>query len=110
MTSERTRIALAWAVPPAAWFVTLEANYLLARWVCATGERWVLSAIALLASAAIVLSALPTAPSATDLGTDPEQPMTTRRFLVLAGLLLAAASLLGVAALAVPGFIHRPCD
>ena len=102
-------LALGWIVPPGAWLLTLELDYLLARWICATGHRWILSAVALFAMAAVGASA-----SAVLLDlrfeTAAEPRSATRQFLGMAALLLSAMSLLGLVAFSVPGWILQPCD
>jgi len=107
-------LSVGWLLPPAVWFATLESNYLLADWVCATGRRWVFAAQALVATALIAAAAAAPASRLLPLGVPaaaPDEGTTTmRRFLWVCALLLAAASLVGVLALTLPGFFLRPCD
>jgi hypothetical protein len=107
--ADRTRTAFGWLAPPAVWFVTLEVNSLLARWVCSTGDRWIYSLVALLALAIISLAAVGVARGAS-FSDEAGEPAATRRFLALGGLLLSVVSAIGVIALTLPGFVHRPCD
>ena len=107
--AENTRIALGWAAPPTIWFLTLEANFLLARWVCRTGDRWVYYLVGLLGIALIGLSAAGVLRRAAT-PDDVEEPDATRRFLALGAILLGIAGMLGVIALTLPGVVHRPCD
>jgi hypothetical protein len=107
--TDRRRIAFGWTVPPAVWFVTLEVDYLLSRWVCATGNRWIYSLVAVFALAIIGLAAVGVVGGAS-FADDVGEPDATRRFLALGGLLLSVVSAIGVVALTLPGFVHRPCD
>ena len=107
--AESRRIAFGWAAPPIVWFLTLEANYLLARWVCRTGDRWIYYLVGLVAVALIGLSAVGVAGRASS-PAHVEEPDATRRFLALGAILLSLAGAIGVLALTLPGFVHRPCD
>ena len=99
--------------PVVAWIAAQQVGFILSPWVCATGHRWVLTAVmgAALAAAAAGGAATWKAWKRQDEERGGHAPSRARRrFVAAGGLLLAAVFLVAIVALAVPTFIHRPCD
>jgi hypothetical protein len=99
--------------PVAAWIAAQQIGFILSPWVCATGHRWVLSAVmgGALAAAAAGGAATWRAWNTQRNGRGRQAASSARRrFVATGGLLLAAVFLIAIVALAVPTFIHRPCD
>jgi archaellum biogenesis protein FlaJ (TadC family) len=101
-------------LPILAFILQQQASFLLTPFVCHTGNRavlYVVSVVALLIAAAggfIARSAFRSVPER-----PPEELDRTsarRRFMALAGMLTSVLFCLVVIAMAIPGFVHRPCD
>ena len=106
------RLLVAVFTPAAAWIAAQQASYLLSGWACRTGHRWVLLLITASSFAAGALGA-----SASwkrwrryPAGDTDDPNLDPRRFLVAGGLLLAAVFLVAILSLAIPQWLHRPCD
>jgi len=99
--------------PVFAWIAAQQLDFLLSPWVCATGNRWVFHAVtgvALLAAAAggaVSWRRWKELPA--ENGRE-SRVVSRHRFLSGGGLVLAAVFLVAIVALAIPAFVHRPCD
>jgi len=99
--------------PVFAWIAAQQVGLILSPWICATGRRWVLYPVMGLAFLAAVGGGAATwrrwkrLPAASE-GED--AALMRRRFMTAGGLLMAALFLLAILALAIPAFVHRPCD
>jgi hypothetical protein len=99
--------------PVLAWIAAQQIGLILAPWICATGRRWVLYPVMGLAFLAAAAGGAATwrrwkrLPAASE---DEDAASTRRRFMTAGGLLMAALFLLAILALAIPAFVHRPCD
>ena len=110
---EERRLWVALFTPVFAFAAAQQLDFILSPWVCATGNRWVLplvTGLAFLLAAAGGLATwkiwkrLPAAGEAED------PASVRRRFVATGGLLLASVFLAAIVALAIPIFLHRPCD
>jgi hypothetical protein len=99
--------------PVFAFAAAQQIDFILSPWVCATGNHWVLPLVTGLAFLLAVAGGLATwkiwkrlpAPG------EAEDPAAERRrFVATGGLLLASVFLTAIVALAIPIFLHRPCD
>ena len=99
--------------PVVAWIAAQQIGFILSPWVCATGHRWVLNLVMGLALLAAAGGGAATWIRWKKLrgGRGRPGPSSARRtFVAAGGLLLAAIFLTAIVALAVPTFMHRPCD
>jgi hypothetical protein len=110
---EDGRLLLAGFTAPFAWVTAFLLNTVLSAWVCATGERWVLSVVTLSAFLVAGVGGVVNWKywrNASD-GAEREDPTPARRkFMAAGGVLLSAVFLIAILALAIPGVVHRPCD
>ncbi|HEY6066827.1 MAG TPA: hypothetical protein VIY96_11770 [Thermoanaerobaculia bacterium] len=108
------RLGLSALTPAVAWISAFMVNVLLSPWVCATGERWVVPAVTLVASLAAIAGGIASwrtwkeLPGEEGEGDDPTG--ARRRFMAAGGILLSVVFLIAILALAIPGVVHRPCD
>lgn len=104
---------LSFLAPIGAWIAAQQLGFLLSPWVCDTGRRWVLYVVM---AAAFGVAAAGMAASAREaLRRRPEEgdddPVTSRRrFMAFGALASSALFLVAIVALAIPVFVHRPCD
>ena len=112
-TREDRRLWISASTPVVAFGAAQQLDFVLSAWVCATGNRWVLplvTGVAFLFAAAGGLATwkiwkrLPVA------GETEDPAAARRRFMAGGGLLLASVFLTAIVALAIPIFLHRPCD
>jgi hypothetical protein len=99
--------------PAVAWVAAQQTGFILSPWVCATGHRWVLNAVMGAALAAALAGGGATWKSwkSEGNGRGGHAPSRARRrFVAAGGLLLAIVFVTAIVALAVPTFVHRPCD
>jgi hypothetical protein len=99
--------------PSLAWITALIVSFLLASEVCATGRRWILYLVtgsAFFAAAAGAVAGWRTWRRLEDVDEPPDSIGARRRFMAVAGLLLAIYFGLAILALAIPQIVHRPCD
>lgn len=98
---------------PAAWFLHLLVSYSLVRWVCRSGGMWVMHAatVAALAGAAAVggLAWRNWRRAGRPRGTDGAGAEGRSRFLSIAGVALAAYSVVLIAVEGIPNFVLPPC-
>ena len=110
---EERRLWISAFVPVVAFGVAQQLDFVLSPWVCATGNRWVLSlvtSLAFLAAAAGGLSAWQIWSRLRGVEGDEDPAGARRRFLAAGALLLSAVFSTAIVALAIPVFFHRPCD
>jgi hypothetical protein len=110
-SADERRIWLAIFGPAVAWILAQQLGFLLASWICRTGDRWVLyliTAAALLVAAAGALAAWESWKRLE--GAHGDSSLVRRRFMAAFALLLSAFFFLATLALAIPELVHRPCD
>jgi hypothetical protein len=110
---EDGRLLLASFTAPFAWITAFLLNTVLSAWVCATGDRWILSVVTLVAflvAAAGGFVSWKSWRSASEGGESDDPTPSRRRFMAAGGLLLSIVFLVAILALAIPGVVHRPCD
>ncbi len=99
--------------PAAAWIATQQLGFVLSPLLCAQGGHWILyllTASALAASAAGALAAWRTWRAIRGGASAAGEVGERRRFMAIAGFLLAVYFSLAIVALAIPQIVHRPCD
>jgi hypothetical protein len=97
--------------PAAAWIAAQQLSFVLSPFLCAKGAHWILylvtgSALAAAASGALAAWRSWTGSDEPDAG----GVAARRRFMAIAGFLLALYFGLAILALAIPQIVHRPCD
>jgi hypothetical protein len=103
---------LSFLAPIGSWVAAQQVSFILSPWVCNTGRRWVLYVVM---AAALAVAAAGAAASARETLRQPEDaaddPVRSRRkFMALGALASSAFFFVAIVALAIPVFVHRPCD
>jgi hypothetical protein len=104
------RLWLAIFIPSGAWITAFTLGFVLASGVCASGRRWILYLVTGSAFAAAAVGALEGWRAWQRLERGTGEPVARRRFMAVAGLILALYFCLAILALAIPQIVHRPCD
>jgi hypothetical protein len=105
------RLWLPALAPPFAWITAFMVSVVLAPWVCATGQRWVVFVVTGLALVAAAVGGFGSYRMWKEFGDERGSPARARRrFMAGGGVLLATVFVIAILSLAISAAIHRPCD
>lgn len=103
---------LSFLAPIGSWIAAQQLGFLLSPWVCDTGRRWVLYVVMAAALGVAAAGMLASAREAlrSPGGGDDDPVRSRRKFMAFGALASSAFFLVAIVALAIPVFVHRPCD
>ena len=104
---------LSFLAPIGSWIAAQQISFVLSGWVCDTGRRWVLyvvMAAALAVATAGLAASVREALQSRNGDRDDDPLRSRRRFMAFGALASSAFFVVAIVALAIPVFVHRPCD